>query len=42
MRADVRDPKQVKAFVDATVTKYGRLERLTMLVFPIHTKKSKI
>jgi len=26
MRADVRDPKQVKAFVDATVTKYGRLD----------------
>jgi len=23
---DVRDPKQVKAFVDATVTKYGRLD----------------
>jgi len=43
MRADVRDPKQVKAFVDATVTKYGRLDiAFTMLVFPIHTKKSKI
>jgi len=26
MRVDVRDPKQVKAFVDATVTKYGRLD----------------
>lgn len=26
MLADVRDPKQVKAFVDATVAKYGRLD----------------
>lgn len=26
MRADVRDPKQVKAFVDAAVAKYGRLD----------------
>ncbi len=26
MRADVRDPKQVKAFVDATVAKYDRLD----------------
>ncbi len=28
MRADVRDPKQVEAFVKATVQKYGRLDSL--------------